>query len=273
MSPMTAPFLDPLAELVDIGAAPAPSAPRERDPETAWLEGDSDIRPPETRSVTPQMLAPFGPLPDANTRGSDGRRFKTWWNDLLDDLMLHPTATAAERGARLGRGAQSIGYVLNSDMFRASYAKRRQEHSARISDAIIDTSQRVAHKALTQIEKVIDNDVHGKINPIALKEIAETALNTIGLGAKPGPAVQINTYSQTNNVVSHDDLLAAKRRIADREAAATAAAAERPRPLVITQHLNTPSAPSAVDRDNQRHGDADVSEGAQAPEPRGSGGN
>jgi hypothetical protein len=174
--------------------------------------------------IHPNDVAPLGPLParEGTISTEDGLKYRAWHDSLIDYMLLNPTATYEMIGNAIGRTAASIGYVVRSDIFRARYAQRRNEHSKNVSDKIVDVSRNIATKSLQRIEEVLNDDVKMKnVSPGQLNEIAKTALTTIGLidskGA-PSSATQINIHQHNVEArVTSEDLVAARQRIAARE--------------------------------------------------------
>lgn len=193
---MTAPFPDPLLALRADGASVL---------------------------VNPNDVAPLGPLSERRSvvSGDDKKKYKEWHDALIDFILLNPTASNAQIGAALNRGAQSIAAVRSSSIFRARYAARRDAHSRNVSDAVIHRTQNIALKSLERLEAHLDDDtMMKKTSPAALNEIAKTALETIGLlptkGSQPHQPIQINQTFQSPGITI-DDLNQARQRIDARE--------------------------------------------------------
>lgn len=172
-------------------------------------------------SVLVPLQAPFAPLP--STSGEKAPvRFKFWHETLIDLMLQHPDWTVKQLATELGKTPVTLGYVMRSDMFRARFALRRDEHNERISYSIIAKQQGIATKVLTQLEeKLDDNAVSKKISARDLADIANETLERIGLGAK---RENVNVTVQQNNnsvTVSSDALSRARAKLRSNESILT----------------------------------------------------
>ena len=171
-------------------------------------------------SVPLSLQAPFAALPARNEPPKQNIKFRFWHETLIDLMLQHPEWSNVQLAQAVGKTPVTIGYVTRSDMFRARFELRRQEHSERISYSIIAKTQGIASTALDQLkEKLDDNAVSKKISARDLGEIAAEALDRIGLGPKPAD-IHVNTTVQQNNTtvtVSGEALLRARQKLRSNE--------------------------------------------------------
>jgi len=198
-------------------------------------------------SVPVPLQAPYAPIPTSS--GNAPVRFKFWHETLIDLMLQHPDWTNKQLADAVGKNAVTIGYVTRSDMFKARFALRRQEHSERISYAIIAQTQGIAQKALKQLdEKLEDNSVQRKISARDLGEIAAEALDRIGLGPKP-PDIVVQTNIQQNNhsvTVSQEALIRARQKLRGNEAVLIGAS-QTGAPVEIEQIVQEPVRDAILD--------------------------
>lgn len=198
-------------------------------------------------SVLVPLQAPYAPIPTSS--GNAPVRFKFWHETLIDLMLQHPDWTNKQLADAVGKNAVTIGYVTRSDMFKARFALRRQEHSERISYAIIAQTQGIAQKALKQLdEKLEDNSVQRKISARDLGEIAAEALDRIGLGPKPPDiVVQTNIQQNTHSVtVSQEALIRARQKLRGNEAVLIGAS-QSGAPVEIEQIVQEPVRDAILD--------------------------
>lgn len=171
-------------------------------------------------SVPLSLQAPFAALPVRNEPPKQNIKFRFWHETLIDLMLQHPEWSNIQLAQAVGKTPVTIGYVTRSDMFRARFELRRQEHSERISYSIIAKTQGIAIDALDQLkDKLADNAVSKKISARDLGEIAAEALDRIGLGPKPAD-IHVNTTVQQNNTtvtVSGEALLRARQKLRNNE--------------------------------------------------------
>lgn len=173
-----------------------------------------------------KLVAPLGPLapPKGRPIGALGkhRGYRDWYNALIDFMLINPGMTNKELALYFNKSTQTIGQVVNNDMFRARLAARRQEHAERISTAIIEKTQGIAYTALSMLKDRLEDDRTLKRVPVRdLHEIASESLSRIGLGpASPGITIQQNITTQ-QLTVDPSALLRAQQRLRQNEAVLT----------------------------------------------------
>lgn len=120
-----------------------------------------------------------------------------WHNAIIDDILAHPGSTQKAIAERLGKSPITIGYIVNSDLFKFQLAQRREQFTKDLDARLIGKLANVAEKALDltldRLEKV------QTAVPLALlNDISNKSLDRLGYGPKAAPpSVQVNV--QQNN--------------------------------------------------------------------------
>jgi len=165
------------------------------------------------------MAAPAKYL-DANgeteyRRYARSRPVKWWHTAIIDDMIMFPTSTNSERGARLGYSAQAIMMLINSDMFKAAYEQRRLDFQSRLDDSIRSKMARNVELSLDIMHEKLEK----KRDAIGFRDLNEannSLLDRLGYGTKSGPstAVQVNVNgAPASPVVTANDLAEARARL------------------------------------------------------------
>lgn len=129
----------------------------------------------------------------------------SWWHDsLIDYLIAHPDATLKDLAIFTGRTPAWLSLVRNSDAFQARYSQRRQEHSARLSEAVQERLLKVANKVLDVVDLKLDGikAANGAgMSVMEAFEASDTLLQRLGYGVKQaGGGVQVNVNQQNASV-------------------------------------------------------------------------
>ena len=84
-----------------------------------------------------------------------------------------------------------LSVIINSDIFKARLAERREAHFANISRTVSEKVSGVANLALNELEKRLDESADFLPYDTVL-ETAEMALKASGYGAKSGGGTQVH---------------------------------------------------------------------------------
>jgi hypothetical protein len=142
-----------------------------------------------------------------------------WWHDALIDYMLtHPGAPLKEIALEFKRSISHISVIINTDMFKARFAQRRESFNQELGASV----QRKMLGALDLALDVVTDQLNTKRSQIPFKDTAafvNTTLERLGYGssAKPGVAVTINASPQVS--ISASDLQEARELLRRSEAA------------------------------------------------------
>lgn len=129
------------------------------------------------------------------------RKPMRWWHDaIIDDLLVRPLDTVAERAKRLNYSTDYLSIIMNTDMFKAAYEKRRMEFNAVMSQAIANKAGEVAAKGLDILLEVMEQK-RTSIPFGVLSDTVDKTLNRLGYGVKPaGTPVNLNVNAPGGQV-------------------------------------------------------------------------
>lgn len=143
------------------------------------------------------------------------KKFRYWYDGIIDLLLVDPTLSQKDIAAKMGRHAVTIGMVMNCDMFRARYEQRRGSQSKALQEKINDRISGVAIKALELVEAKLDTRGSTASLP-ELVDVADTALNRLGYGTKAAPVaasqLTVNVGGATATI-TREDLEASRKKI------------------------------------------------------------
>jgi hypothetical protein len=139
-----------------------------------------------------------------------------WWHEaIIDDMLAYPTDTLEQRGKRVGYSASYLSIIINTDMFKAAYARRRTEYSEHLDASLINKATAVAAKGLDLMLETMESK-RTQIPFGVLSDSVDKTLTRLGYGVQQkGPAVQVNIPGNNNQVavlptVTADQLTSAR---------------------------------------------------------------
>lgn len=153
-----------------------------------------------------------------------------WYHDSIMDWMIaNPDKSLKELAQFIGKSPTTVSMIINSDMFKAAFAKRREEYRLCHDLGIIQKQTRIAHASmdaiLTTLEKKRDT-----IPIQELREISDSALARLGYGTEPASPVNVNVNNQATVVVPVTAQDLAEARMAFRQVQELKRALPAPRP-------------------------------------------
>jgi hypothetical protein len=142
------------------------------------------------------------------------QKVREWYTQVMDYLILNPTATYAQIAEFFGRHEITVGMVVRSDIFQAELRRRREARGEKVDESVREKLERITKKALDKVEYRIDKEGHSM--PISdLRETTQMALDATGYGTS---ALRANTTQQVTIVISSDDLGKAREMMRKRNA-------------------------------------------------------
>jgi hypothetical protein len=137
---------------------------------------------------------------------------------ILDWLLMNPTATLTQMGEALGYSPPWLSLVINSDLFQAKYAERRQTIEASIASDIPAKMRVIAQLGLEKLADKIARTQDAEF----LLETTDKMLHRLGYAPSKGPTTVQQTNVQTNVYAVDAATLAKHReRIVEQSLAAT----------------------------------------------------
>lgn len=121
-----------------------------------------------------------------------------WWHEaIVDDMLVYPLDTLESRGKRLNYSPAYLSIIINTDMFKAAYERRRNEFKQNMDTALINKTTQVAAKGLDIMLEVLEQK-RTQIPFAALSETVDKTLQRLGYGIQPrGPTVQVTGNNNT----------------------------------------------------------------------------
>lgn|SRR5262245_14882285 len=142
----------------------------------------------------------------SNYRDAVQRKPTRWWHEtIVDDMLAYPKCTMPERAKRLGYSESYLSLIMNSDMFKALFLKRRSEYNAAFDAGIQQKMRMAADKALDVVIETIETKRNSIPFP-ALADFANQTLQNLGYGVKSG-GVNVNI---TNSPITPEQLAEAR---------------------------------------------------------------
>jgi|SRR5262245_27268421 len=139
-----------------------------------------------------------------------------WWHEaIVDDMLMFPKCQVQERAKRLGYSSQYLGMVMNSDLFKALYEKRRAEFNAALDQGIQTKARMAADKTLDVIIETLETKRNSIPFP-ALAEYADKTLERLGYGSSKGNGVNVNVVTPLVTAEQLADARATLRAVEDK---------------------------------------------------------
>lgn len=116
--------------------------------------------------------------------------------DMIDALLACPTLTQKELAERYGYTQHWISNIMQSDAWKAAYAKRREELiDPTIKTSIEERFNLLAAKSLSVLMAKLDAP---KVTDAVALKAAELGARGIGLGGFAGNRVQVDIHNQVD---------------------------------------------------------------------------
>lgn len=174
----------------------ASSSPAPRIP-SSFFEGTDKV--PARTTITEDLHKPSRP----NSHSPSKAMY--WYDAIIDDMFANPGTTQKATAERLGRSAVTIGYIVNSDLFKARYAQRRDQFNEDLDTRLIGKLAKVAELSLDLTMESLEKKRTAVPLPL-LHEVADKALNRLGYGPKPSGgaavAVTVNNANGPQQVIA-----------------------------------------------------------------------
>lgn len=146
-------------------------------------------------------------------QGWNPRALREWHEQLMDHLILHPTATLADLAARFDAHPQTIGVIVRSDLFQARLAERRGAREREVEDTILAKLRGVAETSLDALQTRIQQE-QSKLGLGEIRETADLVLKSLGYGTQTKGVPVSNPSAPPVNlqvvVVGREDLARAR---------------------------------------------------------------
>ena len=160
-------------------------------------------------------------------RGGARKKFRFWYDSIIDLLLGEPEINQNEIAKRLGRAASTISIVMSTDLFKARYEQRRSEQNKALNEALNTRLAKTTIRALDLMQEKLDTR-QVMIPLLELSEMADKNLNRLGFGQKQsGPSVVIQNNAQVIAPVSAEQLAASRQKLIESQGRTIEAAPSR----------------------------------------------
>lgn len=157
-----------------------------------------------------------------DSRNWRARRFRYWYDSIIDFLLAEPMLTQKEIAFRMGKSPVTIGLIMNSDIFRARYEMRRLAMSEALQQSINGKLQALAIDAIDATHEKLK--LKRDLIPFEdLVDVTDKTLTRLGYGAKQSAqtAVVINNNAQVTAPISSEDLERSREKLLNSQRAKT----------------------------------------------------
>lgn len=160
--------------------------------------------------------------------------FRWWYDAIIDWRLANPGRPEYECAHAFGVSPNYLSLIVNSDMFKARWEQRRQEHSEQLGTSV----QQKLLGALDASLDIIQEHLHTKRTAIPFQQLSDFSnktLERLGYGAPKTPGVIINnnqTAAPAVTVSAQD--LAEARGLLRRNEESRALASPSPRMVDVT---------------------------------------
>ena len=156
---------------------------------------------------------------------------------FADYILINPGCTLRQVGAHFGYSPAWICTVMNSDMFKAYFVKRRAEVSAMVAEDLPTKLQAAGHLATERIMEVLSTSS----DPDTLIDAFDKVLNRCGYAPNAKGGQQGGQQAAVINNVFYLN----KGELADARQKLLAAHAAPAAPAVVDMVVNEPPVPAA----------------------------
>lgn len=163
--------------------------------------------PAQNRSLLPMDL---GQQAVSRPNSFVSTKAMLWHNAIIDDILAHPGTTQKDIAVRLGKSPVTIGYIVNSDLFKMQLAQRREQFTRDLDERLIGKIASLAELAIDLTTEKLTTQRTGVPLPL-LNDVMTKSLDRLGYGPKTAPpAVQVNVNQNngTQQVVAPVSALA-----------------------------------------------------------------
>jgi hypothetical protein len=143
------------------------------------------------------------------------KRTAWYWSHIVDWMLQHPNGRLEDCAQFIGRTPSSLSIIINSDLFKAYYAQRKEQFRQMHDFSLVEKMTKVASLGLD----VIAEKIQTKRQAIPMSDLVAVTgdtLKRLGYGIEPKQpqtAIQINggnTLVSLPGTVSASDLSEAR---------------------------------------------------------------
>lgn len=135
-------------------------------------------------------------------------RWRWWYAAIADRMLAHPDWNGEDIARDLGKHANTISLIMNSDLFKVYFSDRQRQFRQTHDAALVNKMTKIAGQGLDLLSDILERKKDGV--PVAqIVEVTVGALDRLGYSPnKPAAAVQINNTVQNTLVTPNASLSA-----------------------------------------------------------------
>lgn len=152
------------------------------------------------------------------SEGVQIKQVRPWHHELIDFMLAQPRASGKETADFLGVTQSWISTVKNTDAFREEWDRRRGEHSHQVSSTLVSRVEALAEITVDTMTRKLEKE-GDSMGMSTLREVSETALKSLGFGAKRD---QYGAQGQGSTVFNGNVVMVDRQVLADARAARAA---------------------------------------------------
>ncbi len=141
------------------------------------------------------------------------KQMRWYYSAIIDWMLANPGKPLSECAAHVHKSQAWLSTIINSDMFKAALAARKEAFQQQHDMLLLDRTAKVAAKSMDLILDVMEKK-KDTVPIDVLAKIGDGALQRLGYGVKAAPApVSVNVHQNNTTVavpVTAEDLQAAR---------------------------------------------------------------
>lgn len=175
------------------------------------------------------------------------KKMMWYYSAIIDWMIANPGRPLRECAQYVGKTQTTLSIIINSDMFKAALAQRKEQFRQMHDIGLIEKTTKVANAGLDAILETLEKR-RDKIPLADLNTVTDGALQRLGYGVKPNsqPGVQVNiggnAQAQVVLPVSAQDLEEARMALRQVQSQAKHLAPAEQAPVQL-EHEPTPHSP------------------------------
>lgn len=134
------------------------------------------------------------------SQGKHPNRWRWWYSSIADWMIRNPGGTIVDCAKELNKHANTIGFIMKTDLFQDYFAARRAEwirdHDFELRNKLTKVASLTLDATAEKLEKQRD-----KIDLPLLTDLLSSSLDRLGFAPAAVPSVQINQIGDNRTQV------------------------------------------------------------------------
>ncbi len=180
-------------------------------------------------------------------RGARIKKISWWHNAIIDWMIANPDAKLGECAQYFDVTAGWLSSIVNSDLFRAAFQERLEDHRAVLSTGIAEKIDGLTHLCLEEFEQRIQEE-RDRISNSELNNMTETVLKAAGYLNRSNGAITINPGDGPTQINNHVHITTLER-AQEKYRESTQQLSEKPREPSLEDQSTSKSEETTVDHE------------------------